>query len=326
MIKTAQHRKVAFELLLKALDLLRTSSMRLAHHAYYTKLADEIFAGINEWFREEAETRGIELPENYDLVSFIVGSIRKQAPNIPMQDVEEIRQEVLVTIPDLLERFDPERAKWVTFLRRAIFSRIQDFWKGQKRFEKEKVVIGPGGGGEGEGEEGVVPEEILEDVRPKMDPTEFAELVTGIREYIQERKPRLVEYYDLAVEEHLGQKEITQKVQKSPAYISLIFKEIRKFVLDFARLVNNPDLEAAALKSGSDEEREEFELVSTQVIPMMGSYYLDGLALDDKNAFVAYSEEKDSELVADYIKDMEDGEFDGFVDFFLREQAAQFLE
>ena len=326
MTKIALNKKVAFDLLLRALDLLRTSKMRLAQHDYYIKLADELFEGINQWFREEAETRKIELPENYDLVSFIIGSIRKQSPNMSLQDVEEVRQEVLVTIPDLLERFDPERAKWVTFLRKAIFSRVQDFYKSQKRFEKEKVVIGPGGGEEGEGEVGVIPSEILEDVRPQMNQAEFDELVTSIRDYIQKRKPRLVDYYDLAVEKHLDQKEITQEVQKSPAYISLIFKEIRKFVLDFARLVNNPDLEAAVLKAGSEEEREEFELVATQVIPLMGSYYLDGLALDDKNAFTSYSEEKGADLVVDYVKDMEEREFEGFVDFFLREQASQFLE
>jgi len=327
MVKTALNKKVSFELLVKALGLLSTSKVRLAHYSYYRKLHADTTSAINEWFRGEAEGREIEIPENFDLISFIMGTIRKHGPNLPLQDVEEIRQDVLLTIPDLLERFDPERgAKWVTFLSRAIFSRVQDFWKGEKKFEKEKVVIGPGGQEEGEGEAGVVPEDILEDVRPQMDPQAFKELVNNLRQYILQRKPRLVEYFDLAVEEDLGQKEITRKMEKSPAYISLIFKEIRKFVLDFAQMTNNPDLEAAALKAGSEDEQAEFVLVSTQLIPMMGSYYLDGLSLSDKNAFIKYTEEKGSEPVADYVRGMEENEFEGFVDFFLREQASQFLE
>lgn len=239
LIKVSSTARTALDLLIKALKILSSMKVSTTNRVHFTKLCQDTLKAIDNWFLEVADEKGVpadQLPEDFSITGMVTGIIRKYG--LSGADVEEVQAEVLSSLPDWLDRFDPERGKLTNMLYRNIKSRVFDYKARQK---KEREHVAPL---VREEEEGGVIEELIPDIRETAETeSEFRSLVQQIRDFI--KKPRLRDVLDRLLKGETAQ-QIQEDLGISRGYISQITEAIRQEVVDFARQTDNPELESAA--------------------------------------------------------------------------------
>jgi len=243
--KVSETQRMALNFLLKALKTLSSLKVSSEHFAYFKKLCDDTLKAIDKWFIEQVKEKGIPvetLPdgEGFSITGLVSGTIRKYG--LRGMDVEEVQAEVLASLPDWLDRFDPDRGKLHNMIITNTKSRIFDYKKRlQKQYERTAPIITE------ESEEGAgIPADLLIDIRDTAETeSEYNTLVKDIRNYLYETKERFGKVFDMLLEGKTGQ-QIQEDLGISRGYVSQTLNSMREEIANFARSVNNPELEAAA--------------------------------------------------------------------------------
>jgi len=304
LTKVSSTQRVAFEILIKALRTLSSIKVGSKHHAYFVRLCEDALKAIDKWFLDQLEEKGIPvdlLPEDFSITGLVTGTIRKFG--LRGADVEEVQAEVLSSLPDWLDRFDPERGKLTTMLITNTRSRVLDYIAKQKKEREHTAPIIT------EEEEGAgVPGELLVDIRDTAETeSEYHSLLRGIRDFLYKKKERFGKVFDMLLEGKTG-KQIQEFLGVSRGYISQITESIRQSIVDFAQQEGNPDLESAAqaLKKKYFVHSSKF---GSEFLPIVKEASAEGIDLSDRAALLEFIESRNATKARTYLSSCSSGNF-----------------
>ena len=312
-VRVSSTQRVALNLLIKALKILGSLKVGSDHYAYFRKLCDDTLKAIDRWFIEQVKDKGIpveQLPdgESFSITGIVSGTLRKMG--LRGMDVEEVQAEVFASLPNWLDRFDPERGKLHNMIITNTKSRAIDYLNKQKKEREHTAPIITEDSEEGGG----VPLELIEDIRETAESeSAFWTILEEIRKYLYKTKERFGKVFDMMLEGKTGQ-EIQEALGVSRGYVSQTLNSIREEIVNFAIQTDNPELEAAAesLRGKYFVRSSEF---SVEFLPIVEEAYTEGIDLSDRQALAEYIDSRNARKARTYLSSISSENFKDFSRF-----------